>query len=264
MPSLLEIQQDFSAAVLLHTAAQLTPHLNGAHPETGILLYANTVRGTLSKALQAIYPVTCRLLGERCFDGLSHRFIKLIPSRSGDLHDYGEEFAEFVSTTPLVTDYPWLPDVIKLEWLLHRVFHARDATPLQLDSLQVVAPEHYASLCFTMVPASTLFESAYPVHKIWSANQIGQDGTVNFDSTHTRLLLLRNTDTIDIIPIGHGEYEMLSSLHRGCNIGDAVAAGMRAESTFDPQQLLASEIARGVYEKITLPTEQLASKNMKE
>lgn len=135
MSTLRELQRDFAAAALQHAVPSLLPHLHGPQPEARTLLYANTVYGTLTKALEAVYQVVARLVGGRCFDGLARRFIRQVPSRGGDLHQFGGEFADFLAATPLAEDHPYLPDVARLEWAVHRMFHARDSAPLDVRRL---------------------------------------------------------------------------------------------------------------------------------
>jgi len=246
MPSLLELQQRFAESVLHRNTPVLAPYISGPHTEACSLLYSNTVYGTLGKALEAIYPVISRLLGARCFDGVARHFIKHVPSRSGDLHNFGGEFADFLASSQLSSDYPYLPDVARLEWQMHRVFHAADTTPMDVQQLQGVAPERYTELYFTLAPASVLLLSPYPIHLIWQANQAGQDGSAEISLVATRLMLLRVYGAIKIISLSAGEYALLASLQDGNSIGVAVEAAMAVEAGFDPQAVLAREIERGV------------------
>jgi hypothetical protein len=253
MSALRELQQDFAVAVLHHAVPSLLPHLRGPQPEARALLYANTIYGTLTKALEALYPVIARLVGGRCFDGLARRFIRQVPSRSGDLHQFGGEFADFIASTPLREDLPYLPDVARLEWVVHRVFHASDAVALDLNRLRDVAPERYADLHFVSAPASALLSSAYPVHRIWQANQPGADGSVARDSEPARLLVLRGPVAIEMLSPSPGEFALLSALRAGSTIGAAVAAALEVDAGFDPQSALAAHIARGVWADFWLP-----------
>ena len=246
MSSLREIQQDFAKAVLARAAPVLLPHIRGPHAEQRTLLYANTVYGTLGKALGAIYPVLTRLLGQRCFEGLSRQFIHQVPSRSGDLHNFGGEFADLIAGTSLAEDYPYLPEVACLEWQMHRVFHAADTMQVNVQQLKKIEPERYPELCFILAPACALLTSSYPVDLVWQANQPEQDGSVEITPGLTRLMLLRAGGRIEIILLSEGEYVLLSALQSGNNIGVAVEAAIEAETAFDLQLVLAREIERGV------------------
>lgn len=245
MPSLRDMQQNFAEAILARTPPVLAPYIRGPHAEERSLIYVNTVYGTLGKALEAIYPVIARLLGARCLDGLVRNFIRKVPSRSGDLHNYGGEFADFLADTPLYIDYPYLPDVARLEWQMHRVFHACDSSPLDMQQLQSVDPENYSELRFTLAPASALMVSPYPVQLVWQANQAGQDGSVVMNTEEARLLLLRGRGAIEIIPLSSGEYALLEALHAGGSIAVSMDAALETGAEFDLQLILAREIARG-------------------
>ena len=259
MPALRELQRDFSAAMLNHAPSALTPHIRGPHAEARALLYANTVYGTLHKSLEVIYPVLLRLLGQRCFDGLARQFIRQVPSRSGDLHDFGSELPAFLADTPLCSDHPYLPDVAHLEWTVHRVFHARDAAPLDLSRLATVAHEQFNQLCFSLAPASTLLLSTYPIHRIWEANQPQQDGHATLDAEPVRLLVLRRNSAIEMRTLTPGEHAMLSTLSSGRPLAQALEVALAVEPDLDPQAAMLQEVAHGTLTDFYLAAEDTLS-----
>ena len=61
-------------------------------------------------------------------DSLAH------PSRSGDLNDYGEDFADFLADYPHARELSYLPDVARLEWLVQIVYYAADAPTPDLSA----------------------------------------------------------------------------------------------------------------------------------
>ena len=60
-------------------------------------VYRRNVLANLHDALAAAYPVVRRLVGEAFFREAAERFARAHPSRSGDLHRFGEGFGQFLS-----------------------------------------------------------------------------------------------------------------------------------------------------------------------
>ncbi len=104
MLSLREVQQSFVGAVadglppaeLDRLIGHFADDAVGARERLGI--YANTVRVNHRSALRATYPVVERLVGEDFFSYAAETFAKTYPSRSGNLDDYGVEFADFLES----------------------------------------------------------------------------------------------------------------------------------------------------------------------
>ena len=57
-------------------------------------IYRNNLVGSLSDALEAVYPAVARLVGARYFRQLAHGYIVEHPSRAGNLHDFGSALPE--------------------------------------------------------------------------------------------------------------------------------------------------------------------------
>ena len=55
------------------------------------------------------------------FGEAARQYIVGHPSLSGDLNDYGGEFAQFLAAYPHAADLPYLPDVARLEWAINNL-----------------------------------------------------------------------------------------------------------------------------------------------
>ena len=125
-------------------------------------------------------------------------------------------------------------------------FHAANHTPWDHRYLAQFDPAYYGRLRFSLAPACVLFSSLYPVHQIWQANQSGADGSVTLMQQETYLLILRNVEGIEFIPLTPGEYRFLVALRTGQILSDAILQALSIDLAFDPSQVLAQQIARGV------------------
>jgi len=199
MPTLPELQEQFAQAVFADSAPAFSRLLrtHEVTAEDRLAVYRDNVLHNLTGALRDLYPVVLRLTGEDWFRQAAHGYIYSHASRSGDLNDYGREFADCLAGLPVVAgDLPYLPDTARLEWLVHEVFHAGDAGPLDLECLAGVPSQDHGKLHFHLHPACRLLQSDYPVHRIWQVNQPGHSGEemVSLEEGGATVLVFRGAD----------------------------------------------------------------------
>jgi len=250
MPSLRETQAAFAAALLASEEEQAVALLRAGRLSPGerLAIYRNNVLSTLRGALRDSYPVVHRLLGNAFFDHVATAFVQACPSRSGDLHDFGGEFADFLAGFPPCADYPYLPDVARLEWTCDRVFHAADHPPLDIAGLAGIPPETYNDIRFRLHPASGLLASPYPVLRIWQVNQdeYRGDPEVDLGEGGVNMLVTRRDFALQIEGLPDGEFRFLSSLSQGAPLLQAADTAARAQADFELGAALARFVAEGV------------------
>jgi hypothetical protein len=236
MPSLHEFQSRFARAVLDRDPGTLRDYVVagtiGADRRLG--LYASNVRHNLCEALLAVYPVVERLVGRPFFDGAAGRYIRSCPSTSGDIQRFGTSFADFLAHFGPAAALPYLPDVARLEWLVHEVFHAADVRPLALERLGELARAEAASLRLTLNPACRLLASSFPVLQIWQANQPDavDDARIDADSGGDWLLIRRDGYIVEVQPLDAGQFAMLDALNRGIALEPSYQRALRADPDF--------------------------------
>ncbi|MGH8532771.1 MAG: HvfC/BufC family peptide modification chaperone, partial [Gammaproteobacteria bacterium] len=175
MLALHKLQTQFAQAMFDPDAkgSVLAIRANGLSAARRLQVYCNNVFASLTGALRACYPVIDRLLGERFFDWAAKHYIRDYPSTSGNLHDFGREYAGFIRAFPPAAELAYLADVARLEWAYQEVFHAPEPDVFHLDELSSVPPDRYGELRFKLHPASRLLVSEYPILHIWQVNQPG-------------------------------------------------------------------------------------------
>jgi hypothetical protein len=164
-------------------------------------VYRASFQANLCNALRDTYPVVNRLVGENYFDQVAHAYLRAHPSRSGDIHAFGAEFESFLAVQDSAEDFPYLPDVARLEWLAHQAFHAADAESLTIAALAELPFESYGSLC--LLPSVRLMNSEFPVHRIWQVNQESWagDSVVRLEEGGVRLAVSRVGLEIVLLPL---------------------------------------------------------------
>lgn len=237
MLGLREIQEAFAAAILDDPDTGFSALLaDGPYPSARLLqVYRNNVCTSLTGALRAVYPVVAQLVGTGFFAYAADSYLRRHPSRSGNLHDFGREFAEFLAAFPAALKLAYLPQVARLEWAWHCAFHGADHAPLAPATLSAVPVDLHASIVFLLHPTARLVASDYPILRLWQIHQPNYTGDPQVDLTAggERLLVIRPHTLVQIVPLGRGEYTLLQSLTRGATLGEACDAALCAEAEFD-------------------------------
>ena len=238
MLGLRELQLGFAAAVLDGAEGDFDRHVRGAGSSGArrLQVYRNNAALGLTGALEAVYPVVRRVVGEKFFRYAVAQYIAGHPSRSGDLHEFGECFPSFLQSFDPVAELTYLPDVAQMEWVYHQVFHAAGHPPLDLAALARVPAERQGDLRFELHPAARLLESAYPILRIWQVNQddYAGDSAVDLREGGIKLLIVRRESLeIEFCPLEDGEFDLLRALAGDIDFATACERAMAAHPTFD-------------------------------
>lgn len=230
MISLAELQALFREAVFENGADQpatraLSQHVNataGLSSLQHLQIYQRAVMSTLERALEQIYPVCLQLVGEEFFGGMARIFARQYPSLSPDLADYGNEFAEFISTFKPAEDLPYLADVARLEWRWHRAFNAPDEQPMDAAALTAVPAEDIGRIAFRLPASASLLQSRYPVQRIWAVNQPDWTGDQHVDlgSGGLNMLVWRKGHDMRIDDIDDAVWTLLNMIQRGATMAE--------------------------------------------
>jgi hypothetical protein len=226
MPSLLEMQRDFGAALLDPACAQAR-----------MRVYRANAFGNWSAALAGAYPIVRAIVGPAFFELVARDYSQAAPSVSGDLHEYGAQLAAFLEGHAPATDLPYLPDVARMEWLAHRAYYAADAQPFDFSRPTEVR----------LAPSAALLESGWPLAGIWAAHQEGGDpSTVDLDAGADRVLVHRSGWRVEACSLRPGDFRFLAALQVRRALGPALEAAAAADPAFIARVALAAWVQAGV------------------
>lgn len=275
---LAELQADFIGALLGRTpalptrlAAQVVPGTLGVAARLEV--YRNNRRQTLGAALAAVYPTVHALVGEACFAGIALRFLAAHPSRSGNLHDWGEALPGFLATLAATADLPYLADVARLDWAWHAAFHAVDAAPAgglaakpaapdpqaALHALAAAEPAQRADARLPWHPAARLLASCHPVFDLWRWHQMpGPDRpALQLPDEGQSVLVLRRLDLphqpVAVQRTTPAEQALLRAFASGATLGDAFGAALALDARFDGPASLVRHLSCGLLGPPLLP-----------
>lgn len=262
MPSLLELQRGFRAAVLDGEGVPPPSAISGGRVSAAARLgiYRNNVIGNLSRALRLSYPAVERLVGEDFFVAAAQRFIVTAPPHAADLNQYGNGFAAFLASFEAAASVPYLPDVARLEWAVSCALHARPALALAPEALSTVPPERQADLRFHPHPTLSLLALDHPAYAIWEAVLAPDVAECNAglaiidpESGGEKLAVLRTDGALSVETLSSPAYDLIYLLTNGCPLCEALECV--SEQAAAP--LLADFLARGFFCGFSLPADDL-------
>ena len=243
MPDLHAIQREFAAALRdTSSSPRAAARLAGdaALVAQRLAIYRGNVLASAIKALSATFPVIQKVVGVEFFEGLVRAYLRARPSTSGDLTDYGDRWPAFVAEFPHTQSLPYLPDLARLEWAVHRAYGAADATPLDATGLAAVPPERQSDIRFAWAPGTAVVESRFPLARIWALHQSDYAGEFEVDwSLRQAVLVARSDFAVTVAEANAGDAAFLSQSLAGAPLGDATTAALETDPAFDLGALLA-------------------------
>ncbi len=265
MPSLRDLQLRFTAALAGDAeAAALFAVPPVQRPAAGpdaarnpaallerrIAIYRGNGRANYRNALAATFPVVARLTGVPFFHAAVDAFVAAHPPVTGDLNVYGDRLPAFLRAYPPAAGLPYLSDVAALEWAIDEANRAADAARVPaavLAALATAPAERLPQVCLTLDPSCRLVASAYPILRIWRANQPDRAGDerIALDEGGVALIVRRDAHGVALLSLAPGEHAWLVALARGEALGAAIDAAVAVDSAFDLGAVLRQHIGAG-------------------
>ena len=217
MASLRELQRSFAAA--LRDPAADCP----VTPVARLAIYRNNTVANFHGALEQTFPVLRRRVGDDYFAQLVHHYRERHPSRSGDLHWAGSDFAGFLAAHLAGGDYAWLADLARLEWAREDAAVIAIEPPVGAAALAGFPAEQLEHLTFTLQPSLRLVESSFPVFSVWLANQAENAPPVDQSVGSEQGMALARADGVEVARLAPDLFSYLSALAAGATLGGAMA-----------------------------------------
>lgn len=257
MPSCTEFQRDFTAALL--DPAQPAPHgligPDGTADALRFAVYRNNVVHSLVNALQARFPVTARLVGEKFFRSMSRLFVARHPPQSPLLMHYGDALPRFIEGFAPARPVPYLADVARLERAWSQAFHAAEAAPIAVETLAGHDAAQLERSKLRLHPSVRRLRSNHPVGTLWSAHQVPGEIATPADWQAEDLLILRPHAEVIVHHLPPGALDFTAALASGTSLGEAAEAARRRCPRFDVGQHLLGLVGLGAVTAIDPPRE---------
>lgn len=234
---------------LRDTQKEFMEKLRGEKAEGRLRIYRNNRELVLRDILKGVYPVTTLLVGDKFMDFACHEFSDSFPPQSADMNAFGEGFADFLGHIPSVRDFPFVPDVARLEWAAHESYLAPAHPPLTAKDLESV--EDPLNMQLHLQPHVFLLRSGWPVDKLWA--KVTQEGAAlkgfEMGPEETFLAIYRENGKAVVWSLGEGAYKFLEHLQSSPAFAFAAQAALNAESGLALDAVLAAGVQAGIFRK---------------
>jgi uncharacterized protein (UPF0276 family) len=248
---LADAQKLFSGALFnIDDEAKAMPIFEGDPQlaEQRFALYRGNLSATWEKTLSAAYPVLKALVGDEFFGGLARAYGKAYPSQLGDLNQFGAQFAEFLSDFPYVAEYPYFPDMARLEWALHRAHYADNAAPLHAAVFARLTPDQLDHAIVELHPACSLIASEWAIAELWQAHQPATERSFPVEMARKNFAFVTRPQwKALVLPLSPSAYAALHALQNGKSLGAALDAALEIEAEFDFGSHLQQWLQHGVF-----------------
>jgi putative DNA-binding protein len=215
--SLRELQASFAAALRDDSSPC------AVLPRENLSIYRNNAAHNFRSALESGFPVLRRRVGDDYFRQLAAQFRQRNPSRSGDLHWVGRDFAAFLAEHLRGTEYAWLADLARLEWSRELAAVALARASIGAEVLARFTPEQLEDLVFSLQPSLRLLASDFPVFSIWAANQVDNAPPVDQSLLGECGMVRMRSDCAEVRRLDPFLFSYLSALAAGAPLGEAIS-----------------------------------------
>ena len=261
MSGLADQQQDLLRALfggLSENATNLGAAAAHSMHSRGLKAYKTNGHMLAERALFAAYPVVAQLLGTESTADLARALWHAHPPVLGDLALWGDALPEFLAHSSQLQDEPYLADVARVEWALHRGATAADALP-DLASLSLLTTQDPDQLRLRLAPGSAVFRCAWPVASIWGAHVHGspsleEAGAELGAGVAQNVLVWRQGLRPQCRQVLPDEADLLDALLAGVALGQALdqTPGLDFAQWFPAA--IASQLVLGVFLQNATPT----------
>ncbi len=191
----------------------------------GLQIYRDSLLAGRIRALEDTYTVTCRLVGERCFEATAGAYIAVTRQCDWSLQAFAAGFPDFLSDFQPLKSLPYLADVARLERACERAQTGCDPRPLDWARFAEAAE---AVSWVSIEENGAMLRARYPIDVIWRAHQApgGLEHELSLTQQASTLFVWRR-DELRIDRLTEQDADLIEILRRGLSL--EVAAGTFSE-----------------------------------
>jgi hypothetical protein len=213
-------------------------------------VYRNNVIGGLVGALSERFPVCLRLVGEEFFRAMAQCYACAFPPCVPMMFEYGDTFANFVSSFEPAGALPYLPDVARLEYAVGRAYHAADAAPLPLNIVRSLPAHGLDEATASFHPSMQVVPSRYPMLSIWRRDMSNEETTQLELARGEDVLVVRPYLDVEVSELPAGGSVFVHALMNGSTFQDAANEAARRVADFDLAACLCVLLANNAFAAI--------------
>jgi hypothetical protein len=168
----------------------------GISPEQRLGSYRNSCLNRLTESFKGDFEVSLNFLGEEVFEYHAREFLHLHPSQTHYINELGKDFSVFLQNCEELESYPFLSEIINLEWrMVESFYNFSNREQNKSDQSQI-----------WVNPSLIFVTSSWPLDKIW--NEL-----MAYPEEETFLVSWSHMDRVSrLLSLNEIEYTVLRSL----------------------------------------------------
>ncbi len=230
-PSLREFQRWMKSRVrpqglaASEEGADLLNSQRGTPGAERLSVYAGGYVARTREALAEVYEAIQHLIGDGAFSELAVAYAAVHPSHEYNLSLMGRHLPEFLATAPISQQFPFLPDLSRLEWAVCEAFHAVDRLPIAPARMAALSLEEWNRTRLLFQPSVHLIASAWPVADLWEARtRPVAEIAIELVNRPQRALICRKGLQVVCDLVDERQEVLLAGLMAGKTLGEMCAA----------------------------------------
>lgn len=136
----------------------------------GLAVYRANGHALAERALAAACPTLAAMVGTADFAPLARAHWHAHPPERGDIAEWGPALPGWLAEQASLAEWPWLPDMARLELALQHCEHAADAA-FDAASFALLADHAPERLQLLLMPGTALVASAHPIVTMLAAHR---------------------------------------------------------------------------------------------
>lgn len=212
-----------------------------ARAARGLAAYRINGAAGAERALQASYPAVALAIGDEALAALARRLWRTDPPTHGDLALWGGGLAALVEAEAPLADWPWLADLARLDWAVHRAEAAADGPDGGgLPPGLALLGEPGAENCrVALRPGTAVLRSRWPLVDLWRAHVRPGDAAADpADAVQAALacgqpqcaLVRRDGWRADVEPLSPADAAFTAALLGGAVLGEALSCAAAVDA----------------------------------
>ena len=212
-------------------------------------VYRNNVVVSLMEAMGETFPSVKKIIGEENFTTVARIFIANHPPKTAMMQAYGGDFPLFLQNFKPLENSPFVVDVANLEKVWIEAYHARDAQPLDGAKLGEIDPELLMGVKFDIHPATSLINSDYALHELFSSRyDNGDSQTFNYNKNPApeAVLVTRPQLIVEVHPLDHANAVFFNTIIAQKSLGEAIENALQIDSEFNASEAITLMLTSGM------------------
>jgi len=212
-----------SAVVFSRACEMFVEHGNLSSRER-LLIYRHNISGGFINALALTFQVCEEIVGKACFATFARDYAWNNSELSGDLNKISKDFPRYleyeVNQHPSLTDYAYLSDLAKFEWLIEQSMQACTVHRTDLVDTSKIEEHDPESLNIVINNSLELFSTAYPIFELWNAHKKSQDISLiqSLDEQAYLCICRDESQNIVIRHVNKEHFELLLSIKKDASL----------------------------------------------